>query len=218
MIGLVLLCGEARAEATVPVTAPPEILSPAPKVIFLDPAAAADGFEGMITAQFDVGTDGAPSNIKIIGDFQVDRFKNRAAEAIAQLRYKPATVDGKPVKWLNMSQTLEYELTDVLSGSQHFATFAFTVDDMIARDRLDRASAMLKEQMLPIVAQVSHYSIYMRDAAMIAYKKGELDRALCTLRLLTHHFGAAGRRLYLRLRDRLDSSRQKTDDVLRRTR
>ncbi|WP_251359282.1 energy transducer TonB [Kangiella sp. TOML190] len=68
------------------------------------------GIEGWVDFTFDIGPDGAPSNIKVVGANPRRVFDKEARRAIRRWKFKPKMYNGQPVVQKNMRYRLEFKL------------------------------------------------------------------------------------------------------------
>jgi protein TonB len=73
--------------------------------------AALKGIEGFITFTFDINEEGRVENIKVTDAENRSVFEAEARRAVRKFRYRPRTIDGRPVRVVGHSFTIVFTLT-----------------------------------------------------------------------------------------------------------
>ncbi|MEI8634039.1 energy transducer TonB [Vibrio sp. PP-XX7] len=74
------------------------------------PRALSRKIEGNVTLQFDIDETGRAQNIHIIESHPKRVFDRAAIRALRRWKFQPSIVDGKAMKQLRMTQTIQFEI------------------------------------------------------------------------------------------------------------
>lgn len=143
--------------------------------------------EGQVTVEFDVLKNGTVSNPRVIGDFQVAMFQSEVLSVLQDLKFEPATYNGAPINFLNLTQTFVFEFPTPAAASQDFADLYDQVRKLVDKGDYDGADAILKDKMSGKLTRLYEYGLYTLETATVLAKREKYDAALLKLQPLTQH-------------------------------
>ena len=81
--------------------------------------AKAAGVQGWVKVRYDIGDDGVVENLVLVTSDPPGVFDAAALAAVAQWRYRPATLDGAPVRVSGVVSTLRF----ALDGAERYDSY-----------------------------------------------------------------------------------------------
>ncbi len=145
-------------------------------------SALSAGVENWVRLHFDVDEKGKPMNMEVYesgGDTARHRdFEREALRALPGWRFKPATLDGKPVVRENVLQTMTFLIRDGAAMTPHFRSRMIRVSNALSEQDFDEAweeIGVMKEMRLTYLTE--HAYLAMLEA-MTWQEQGEEAKAL----------------------------------------
>ncbi len=145
VLGALFAAGAAAQE---PAPAPDESYTPAEPIQRTPPSypgrALSQGREGWAKVSFIISEEGEVIE-PMIEDSSHGDFDAPTLRAIEKWRYKPATLDGKPVEQSMVQTVIRYQLATSAGATQKFVKKYRDIYDLIVAQNLAEAGALLQE-------------------------------------------------------------------------
>ncbi len=118
-------------------------------------------------------------------------FQSEVLSVLQDLKFEPATYNGAPINFLNLTQTFVFEFPTPAAASQDFADLYDQVRKLVDKGDYDGADAILKDKMSGKLTRLYEYGLYTLETATVLAKREKYDAALLKLQPLTPALVAA---------------------------